>query len=360
MKSLPLARTRLDVTGARAHISTVVTSTPLSVRIGGAVLLWLLCYSQLEAMADWLTYTVIHVPRGTRLGGAVSFFLTDIPKIFLLLTGIVTIVTIIRSYFPPERVKRLLARRGEFPGTVMAALLGVVTPFCSCSAVPLFIGFVESGLPLGVTFGFLIAAPVVNEVALVMLAGLFGWSIAVFYVAMGLVVAVAGGTVIGRLHLEDQVEEYVYQIKVGDAVAEDMTFEQRVSDALAYTKDIIRRVFPWVVGGIAIGAFIHGYAPTDFVAQYAGRGNPLAVPLVVLIAIPLYSNAAGTIPIVQALMEKGLPLGTTLAFMMAITAISTPEMIILRRVIKPKLIAIFIGVVTAAIVTIGYVFNAVM
>jgi uncharacterized membrane protein YraQ (UPF0718 family) len=332
----------------------------LGLRIATVVLIWVSAYSQLDTFAASLTYDVLHLQRGSHLGGAVDFFATDVPKIFLLLSGIVTVVTIIRSYFPPDRVKKALAGKGEFAGTVLAALLGTITPFCSCSAVPLFIGFVEAGLPLGVTFGFLIAAPVVNEVALVMLAGLFGWKIAVFYVGMGLVVAVVGGTVIGHLHLEDQVEAYVYQIKVGEADTARISFAQRLDDGIAYTKDILRRVSPWVLGGIAIGAFIHGYAPTDFVVQYAGRGNPLAVPLVVLIAIPLYSNAAGTIPIVQALMDKGLPMGTTLAFMMAITAISTPEMIILRKVIKPKLIAIFIGVVTLAIILIGYVFNAIV
>jgi uncharacterized protein len=243
---------------------------------------------------------------------------------------------------------------------VLAALLGTVTPFCSCSAVPMFIGFVESGLPLGVTFGFLIASPVVNEVALALLAGLFGIKVALLYVGLGLIVAVAGGTVIGRLHLESEVEEYVYRVKVGELQVEHPDFRRRLNDAAAYTKDILRRVWPWVLGGIVLGAAIHGYAPTGFVAEYAGRGNPLAVPLVVLVAVPLYSNAAGTIPIVQALISKGLPMGTTLAFMMAITAISTPEMIILRKVIKPKLIATFISVVALSIVAMGYVFNAVL
>jgi uncharacterized membrane protein YraQ (UPF0718 family) len=325
-----------------------------------AVPLWILAYWELEPVAGWLTYTLLRLPPGTQFAGAVDFFLTDVPKIFLLLSAIVTVITFIRSYFPPERVKKVLAGKNEFTGTVLGALLGTVTPFCSCSAVPLFIGFVESGLPLAVTFGFLIASPVVNEIALVMLAGLFGWRIALLYVGLGLLVAIIGGTIIGRLHLENQVEDYVYQIKVGETSTGPITLDQRLSDALAYTRDILRRVFPWVLGGIAFGALIHGYAPTDFVAQYAGRSNPLAVPLVVLIAIPLYSNAAGTIPIVQALMEKGLPIGTTLAFMMAITAISTPEMIILRRVIKPKLIAVFIAVVTVSIIGIGYVFNAVL
>ena len=332
----------------------------LGLGLAAAVVVWVGAYSQLDTFAAWLTYDVIHLGRGTQLGGAVDFFATDIPKIFLLLSGIITVVTVIRSYFPPERVKRALAGKGEFAGTVLAALLGTVTPFCSCSAVPMFIGFVESGLPLSVTFGFLIAAPVVNEVALVLLAGLFGIQVALLYIGLGLVVAVLGGTVIGRLHLENQVEEYVYQIKVGETDAAHLVFADRLRDGVAYTKDILRRVFPWVIGGIAVGAWIHGYAPTGLVVQYAGPGNPLAVPLAVLIAIPLYSNAAGTIPIVQALLAKGMPMGTTLAFMMAITAISTPEMIILRRVIKWKLIAVFIAIVTLAIIAMGYVFNAVL
>ena len=332
----------------------------LGLRIAVAVVVWIGAYSQLGRFAGWLTYDLFDLGRHTHLAGAVDFFATDVPKIFLLLAGIIPVVSIIRSYFSPEKVRRVVSGKGELAGTVLAALLGTVTPFCSCSAVPMFIGFVESGLPLGVTFGFLIASPVVNEVALVMLAGLFGLKIALLYVGLGLVVAIVGGTVIGRLHLESQVEDYVYKIKMGEALTTHLTFEQRLGDAVSYTKDILRRVFPWVLGGIVFGAAIHGYAPTAFVAHYAGRGNPLAVPMVVIIAIPLYSNAAGTIPIVQALIQKGLPMGTTLAFMMAITAISTPEMIILRKVIKPKLIAVFITVVTLAIIMIGYVFNAVL
>ena len=331
----------------------------LSVQLLAAAALWLVAYSQVQRLAELLAFDVLGLERGSHLGEAVAFFLYDVPKIFLLLTGIIFLVTVIRSYFPPERVRRLLAARGEYVGTALAALLGVVTPFCSCSAVPLFIGFVESGIPLGVTFGFLIAAPVVNEVALVLLAGLFGWQVALLYVGTGLLVATLGGIVIGRLGLEDQVEEYVRQIKLGELHEERPSFEQRLNDAVAYTRDLLRKVMPWVVAGIAVGAVIHGYVPTDFVVEYAGRDNPLAVPLAVLVAIPLYSNAAGTIPIVQALMEKGVPLGTTLAFMMAITAISVPELVILRRVIKPRLIAVFVAVVAVAIVGIGYLFNAI-
>jgi uncharacterized membrane protein YraQ (UPF0718 family) len=333
-------------------------------RLGGllllSALLWIGVYSQLDTFAAWLTYSLLRLPSGGELASAVDFLATDFPKIFMLLAGIITVVTVIRSYFPPERVRRLLAGKGELTGTVFAALLGTVTPFCSCSAVPMFIGFVESGLPLGVTFGFLISAPVVNEVALVLLAGLFGLPVAALYVGMGLVVAVVGGTVIGRLHLEGQVEDYVYGLKVGVGEVAHRSFAERLREGLGYTRDLLRRIFPWVLGGIAVGAWIHGYAPTDFVASIAGRGNPFAVPLAVLIAVPLYSNAAGTIPIVQALIAKGMPMGTTLAFMMAITAISTPEMIILRRVIKWKLIAVFIAIVSLEIIVIGYVFNAVL
>jgi uncharacterized membrane protein YraQ (UPF0718 family) len=353
-----------DGTAVRAT-SVVARHRGRHIRVGlgiaAAVAIWIAAYWELQTFADWLTYDLFHLSRGTQVGSAVDFFLTDVPKIFLLLSGIVTVVAVIRSYFPPERVRRLLSGKGKLGGTALAALLGTVTPFCSCSAVPMFIGFVESGLPLGVTFDFLIASPVVNEVALVMLAGLFGIQIAVFYVGMGLVVAIVGGTVIGHLHLEDQVEDYVYRVQLGASSEQHPDFSQRLGDAIAYTRDILRRVFfPWVLGGIAVGAWIHGYAPTSLVVQIAGRGNPFAVPLAVLLAIPLYSNAAGTIPIVQALIQKGLPMGTTLAFMMAITAISTPEMIILRRVIKWKLIAVFITVVTLAIIAMGYVFNAVL
>jgi uncharacterized membrane protein YraQ (UPF0718 family) len=245
-------------------------------------------------------------------------------------------------------------------GNFLAACLGIVTPFCSCSAVPMFIGFVESGLPLGVTFSFLISSPTVNEVAMVMLWGLFGWKIALIYVATGVTMAFIGGIVIGKLKLEHLVEDYVYQIKMGENDAAAPTWKERMTYARDYTKDILRRIWIFVLIGIGLGAWIHGYVPMDFVLKYAGPGNPFAVIVAVLIGIPLYSNAAGTIPIIQALVEKGLPMGTALAFMMSIVAISTPEMIILRKVIKPKLIGIFAGIVTVAIIIVGYLFNAIL
>lgn len=278
-----------------------------------------------------------------------------------MLMLIIYVVSIIRSFFPPERAKRILSGRAQFAGNLLAALLGIVTPFCSCSAVPLFIGFIESGVPLGVTFSFLISSPMVNEVALVLLWGLFGWKIALLYVATGVTVAIIAGIIIGRLRLEHLVEEYVYQIKVGVAATEERpSWRNRHTYAVQYTRDILRKVWPYVVVGIGIGGFIHGYAPEDFLVRYAGRDNLFAVPLAVAIGVPLYSNAAGTIPIVQALMEKGLPVGTTLAFMMAVTALSLPEMIILRRVLKLRLISIFVGIMTVTIMFVGYLFNAVL
>jgi uncharacterized membrane protein YraQ (UPF0718 family) len=339
--------------GRRPSLSVVVTVS---------VIAWLIAWFAESPLADWFSYQVLGLERGSHLGGAVDFFLADVPKVLLLLLGIVTVVTLIRSFFPPERVRAALAGRGTFAGSVASAAFGIVTPFCSCSAVPLFIGFVEAGIPLGVTFAFLISSPMVNEVALVLLWGLFGPEIALIYVAAGLTVAIVGGLIIGALHLERYVEPYVWELQGtgGQMVEVKVTWADRITDAWRYTVDLVRRITPYLLIGIGIGALIHGYAPTELVAAIGGRSNPFAVPIVVLIAIPLYSNAAGTIPIVQALLGKGMPLGTTLAFMMAITAISLPEFIILRRVIKPQLIAIFAGVVTIGILCIGYLFNAII
>ncbi len=346
--------TTLSLTrGRRPSLSVIVT-------VG--VVAWLIAWFAEAPLADWISYDLMRLERGSHLGGAVDFFLADVPKVLLLLLGIVTVVTLIRSFFPPERVRAALAGRGTLAGSVASAAFGIVTPFCSCSAVPLFIGFVEAGIPLGVTFAFLISSPMVNEVALVLLWGLFGPEIALVYVAAGLTVAIVGGLIIGALHLERYVEPYVWELQgTGGQMAEvKLTWSDRITDAWRYTVDLVRRITPYLLIGIGIGALIHGYAPTELVAAIGGRSNPFAVPIVVLIAIPLYSNAAGTIPIVQALLGKGMPLGTTLAFMMAITAISLPEFIILRRVIKPQLIAIFATVVTIGILCIGYLFNAII
>ncbi len=311
-------------------------------------------------VADYLVYQLMGIRSDTMLGEALDFFFYDTMKVFFLLVVIIFGVAVIRSFFPPERARSLLGKRREYVGNFLASLLGIVTPFCSCSAVPMFIGFLESGLPLGVTFSFLISSPTVNEVALVMLWGLFGWKIAMIYTGTGVILAFIGGIVIGKLKLEHLVEDYVYQIKMGESEAVVPTWKERIEYARDYTKDILRRIWLFVLIGIGLGAWIHGYVPMDFVLKYAGPGNPLAVIVAVLIGIPLYSNAAGAIPIIQALVEKGLPMGTALAFMMSIVAISTPEMIILRKVIKPKLIAIFVGIVSVAIIFIGYLFNAIL
>ena len=315
----------------------------------------------IKAFADWLTYSVFKMTAGTHLADAVNFFVYDTIKIILMLTVIIYVVSIIRSLFPPEKVKNVLAGKSEFTGNILASLLGIVTPFCSCSAVPVFIGFLEAGVPLGVTLSFLIASPMINEVALVLLWGLFGAKIALIYIGTGMVVAITAGFILGKIPaVEKMVEDYVWEIRMGEVILPELTWKDRFEQASDHTQDILKRVILYVILGIGVGAIIHGYAPIDFVAKYAGRDNPFAVPLAVLIAIPLYSNAAGTIPIVQALMGKGMPLGTVLAFMMAITAISFPEMVILRKVLKVKLLVIFAAIMTVAIIMVGYLFNAIL
>lgn len=313
-----------------------------------------------KAVVDWLTYELAGLSPKSHLASAVNFFIYDSAKIFFLLGVIVFIVAIVRSFYPPEKTKKILASKHEYVGNVLAALLGIVTPFCSCSAVPLFIGFIEAGVPLGVTFSFLISSPMVNEVALIMLWGLFGWRIATLYITSGLLVAIVGGIVIGRLGLESQVEEYVYRVKVGAGEVTKQSWGDRLVYARDYVREIVGKVWPYVLIGIAIGGFIHGYAPEGFLLKYAGRENPFAVPIAVLVGVPLYSNAAGTIPIVKVLMDKGMAAGTALAFMMAVTALSLPEMIILRKVLKPKLIATFVGIISVAIVLTGYLFNTIL
>jgi hypothetical protein len=336
------------------------THVPFWPSVGLAVMAWLVAWFITLPLANWVAYDLLGLQEGSQVGDAIAFFLYDVPKVLLLLTGIVTLVSFLRSYVSPERVRSALAGRGVLPGTIAAAGFGVVTPFCSCSAVPLFIGFVEVGVPLGVTFAFLIASPMVNEIAIVLLWGLFGPAVTLMYIAAGLVVAVVAGLVIGRLHLERYVEPYVWAIKSGGAQTIEMklTLEDRVRDAWISTRSLVWRVLPFVLIGIGIGAVIHGFVPTDLVASIGGSGNPLAVPALVLLGVPLYSNAAGTIPIIEVLIAKGLPMGSALAFMMAITALSFPEMVILRRVMKPQLIAVFAGVVAVGILFVGYLFNA--
>jgi uncharacterized membrane protein YraQ (UPF0718 family) len=322
----------------------------------------LIAYRSIGPLADWLTFGLLGLAPGSHLGEALAFFLYDVPKILLLLSGMILAISTVRSFFGPERTRALLGGKREGVGNVAAAGLGVLTPFCSCSAVPLFIGFVEAGIPLGVTFSFLIAAPMVNEVALVMLFGMFGWRVALLYLLAGLSVAVVAGMVIGRLKLERYVEEFVWRIKAGGGAvaAASPTWSERFALAWRSTRDIVGKVWLFVVIGIAVGAGIHGYVPEDALAGVLGRGAWWSVPVAVALGVPLYSGAAGMIPVVQALIAKGAALGTALAFMMAVVALSLPELIILRRVLKPQLIAVFVGVVAVGIIGIGYLFNLVL
>lgn len=324
--------------------------------LGGA---WWLVYRSLQPLADWLTYALFGLSRSGHMGSAVAFFLFEAPKVLMLLTLIVFVVGIIRSYFTPERTRQILAGKRESVGNVLAAMLGIVTPFCSCSAVPLFMGFVQAGVPLGVTLSFLIAAPMINEIAVVLLFGMFGWKVALVYITTGLIIAIASGLVIGRLKLERFVESWVYEMQMAqvDAEISHIPFTERIMAGRAAVVEIVLRVWPYVLAGIAVGAGIHGYVPEGFMASFMGKEAWWAVPAAVLLGVPMYSNAAGIIPIVHALLEKGAALGTVLAFMMAVIGLSLPEMIILRNVLKKQLIAVFVGVVATGIVIVGYLFN---
>jgi uncharacterized membrane protein YraQ (UPF0718 family) len=316
-------------------------------------------YIFLERGVDFLVYEIFRLDRSAHLTAAIRFFLYDTPKVFILLTVIVFIVGIIRSYFSPEKTRKALEGKPLFIGNVMAASLGILTPFCTCSAIPLFIGFVESGIPLGVTFSFLIAAPMINEVALVLLFGLFGWKTALLYASTGLLIAIVSGWVIGKLKVERFVEEWVYEIKAGDFQMEErkVTFNNRIQAGHTAVVDIVSKVWIYIVAGIAVGAAVHGYVPENFMASIMGKEVWWSVPLAVLIGVPLYSNAAGIIPILQALLEKGASLGTALAFMMSVIGLSLPEMIILKKVIKLPLIIIFVSVVATGIMIVGFLFN---
>jgi len=334
-----------------------------SYALGGlaALVAWGAIYTNLARVARWITYTLAGLTPGTHLALAVEFFVYEAPKVLMLLVLVVFGVGIIRSFFTPERTRRVLAGRRESVGNVLAALLGTVTPFCSCSAVPLFIGFVTTGVPLGVTFSFLVSAPMVNEVALVLLFGLLGWRVAALYMGMGLLIAIVSGWTIGRLKLERFVEPWVFGIQSAAVDESDApsSWADRLRAGADAVRDIVGRVWPYVLAGIAVGAGIHGYVPENFMASLMGKGVWWAVPLAVLIGIPMYSNAAGIIPVVQALLAKGAALGTVLAFMMAVIGLSLPETIILRKVLRPQLIAVFIGVVGTGILIVGYVFNAI-
>ena len=341
-----------------------MSTTTLKSKIWLPVLLlpiWGLVYHYLQPMADYLVDNLLKMEAGSRFTETVRFFVFEVPKVLLLLGLIVFVVGIVRSYFSPERTRKLLTGRNTFTGNVLAALLGIVTPFCSCSAIPLFLGFVESGVPLGITFSFLIAAPMINEVAVILLFGLFGWKTALIYVVTGLAIAIMSGYIIGRLKLEKWVEEWVYRTHFGESEEEQrITFTDRISLGYSAVKEIVGKVWIYILIGIAVGAGAHGYVPEDFMVALMGKSAWYSVPLSVLIGVPLYSNAAGIIPIVSVLLEKGASLGTALAFMMSVIALSLPEVIILKKVLKLPLILTFVSIVAMGIILVGYLFNLII
>ena len=325
--------------------------------------LWALAYWVNGWLWDGILYELLGLDPRSRVTETLRFFVYDTVKIALLLSGIVFVITLLRSYMSIERTRALLGGRREGVGNVMAAGLGVVTPFCSCSAVPAFIGFVAAGVPLGVTLSFLIASPLVNEVAIGLLLTLFGWQVTVAYIAAGVSIAVVAGWALGRLRLERYVEPFVFETTLGGQAVDPttrLTFPERVQVAAEEVGTILRRIWPYLLVGIGLGAVIHGWAPEDLFTQYAGPDNAFGVLVAVGLGIPLYSNAAGILPLVEALHDKGLPMGTLLAFMMAVVALSLPEMILLRRVLKPRLLAVYVAVVGASIVAVGYLFNVLL
>jgi hypothetical protein len=337
------------------------TNKRLFANLAVVMFAWLVAYNIIQPLADWISYSVLGLARDSHFGESLAFFLYDVPKILLLLSGMVFAISIIRTFFSPERTRALLGGKREGVGNVFAALLGIVTPFCSCSAVPLFIGFVESGIPLGVTFSFLIAAPTINEVAIILLFGLFGWQVAGLYVASGLLVAIVAGFIIGRLKMERYVEDFVWNIhRTAEAVEEKLTWADRIERAWESVKEIVGKVWLYVVIGIAVGAGIHGYVPEDALASILGKQAWWSVPVAVLIGIPLYSNAAGIVPIVGTLIEKGASVGTALAFMMSVIGLSLPEAVILKRVLKMPLLITFFIVIAVAIMLTGYMFNMIL
>jgi uncharacterized membrane protein YraQ (UPF0718 family) len=352
----------LSATSRINEVSSAAAMKRWLLGIGVATVLWFSLYTSLELFADALI-AALGLSRATHLGESLHFFFYDTPKVVLLLIGIVFVMGVVQTFFAPQRTRALLSGRRSGVGNVLAATLGIVTPFCSCSAVPLFIGFLSAGVPLGVTFSFLISAPMVNEVALVLLFGLFGWQVAALYLGLGLLVAIVSGLLIGQLGMERHLEDWVLKIQAGQAVVhadQPMSWVERFVAGRAHVRQIVGKVWPYILLGIGLGAAIHGYVPEDFLASFMGRDVWWAVPAAVLLGVPMYTNAAGIIPIVEALIGKGAALGTVLAFMMAVIALSAPEMIILRQALKPPLIATFVAVVATGILLVGYVFNGLL
>ncbi|EKE20012.1 MAG: hypothetical protein ACD_8C00067G0018 [uncultured bacterium] len=314
----------------------------------------------IRLFADWLTYSVFRIMPETLLASSLNFFIFDTIKILLLLFVIIFTVSMIRSFLPPEKIRNILSHEKKYVGNILASMLGIITPFCSCSAVPLFLGFVQAGVPLGTTFSFLVASPMINEVAVVLLLGMFGWKIALLYIISGLLIAIFAGMLIEKMNVRNLVEEFALNGHGKNIDLPELNWKERVEYSKTYTLGIVKKVWLYVVIGVGIGAWIHGYVPAEFLAQYAGSDKWYAVPLAVLIGIPLYSNAAGVIPLVGALTEKGVAMGTALAFMMAVTSLSLPEFMILKKVMKTKLILIFASIVGLGIIFTGYLFNIVL
>lgn len=329
------------------------------IRISIMAILWVTIYSNLQLIANFIVDKLLNLESGTHLTESIRFFIYEVPKVLLLLILIVFIVGVIRSYFSPEKTRKALEGKPLFLGNTMASTFGIITPFCSCSAIPLFIGFVEAGIPIGVTFSFLIAAPMINEVALILLASMFGWKVAVIYVVTGLTIAVTAGFIIEKLKLQKYVADWVYKVKSQHKTVEnqELNFDQRIEAGFNSTKEIVGKIWIYIIAGIAIGAGAHGYVPDDFLASSLGSQNWYSVPLAIIVGIPLYSSAVGIIPVVSVLIEKGVSLGTALAFMMSVIGLSLPEIIILKKVLKWQLIAIFVGIVAIGIITVGFVFN---
>lgn len=324
------------------------------------VAIWIILYLNLQRIADFFVDDVFKMQSEKHLTETIRFFIFEVPKVMLLLILIIFFVGIIRTYFSPERTRKALEGKSLFTGNIMAALLGIVTPFCSCSAIPLFLGFVEAGIPLGVTFSFLIAAPMINEVALVLLVGLFGWKVALIYVFTGLTIAILAGYVLEKLKLQKYVADWVYEMRANQSSLTNEnkpSFNERIKSGYEAVREIVGKIWIYILIGIAVGAGAHGYVPDDYLAEVLGNENWYSVPLAILVGIPLYSNAAGIIPIVSVLIEKGVSLGTALAFMMSVIGLSLPEIIILKKVLKWQLIAVFIGVVAVGIVIVGFIFN---
>ncbi len=344
--------------------SPVQSNKQLPVYVFLAVVIWLVAYNVIQPFANWIAYELFALPQGSHLGKSLAFFFYDVPKILLLLSGMIFLISLVQTFINTQKVRVMVEKRGEGIGNLMASLFGAITPFCSCSSVPLFIGFVQAGIPLGITFSFLITSPLMNEVAFVLLIGLFGWKVALLYLISGITIGIISGLILGRMKLERYVEGFVYDIKPqsnnAQVLEEKLTWEERIKRAVESAREIVGKVWLFVIVGIGIGAFIHGFVPQDALTGIMGKGAWWSVPVSVILGIPLYSNAAGIIPIVSAMLSKGASLGTVLAFMMSVVGLSLPEAVILKRVLKTPLLITFFAVIAISIILTGYMFNFVL